>query len=258
MLTTAALLEVVARSPGNVGPDERRRWLDAELAALGADADEVVSALASLESDDRNVRVKVLRLLALFPDARATESVLRGLRDPSRRVREVAMKSAHPHHVASPEVVSRLRAIAEDEGETGRLRRHAFFVLSSSATRTAVPDIARDSLLGLMDSARFRLPILVRLCKTATHTPESRAILHEFVRTGTKDEAIMATRALAGQVLVGTLLLSPEQRQQLQDTCDPGPRIRGTTFGENVGHSWWVPREDALELARAVGSTSRP
>jgi hypothetical protein len=254
MVTTDEVLAVVARSPYNFG-SERPQWLRDEMAKLGATEAEMVAAvLPALDSSDRNLRVRALWALSLFADARATEGVLRGLRDPARRVREVAMKASVPQHVASPEVVAALQRIAEDETETNRLRRHAFFALSSGATRSALPDVAGPALLELMGSDRYRLPILVRLCKSRSRTPETRAILQEFVRSGTKDEAVMATRALAGQILVRVdAWLPADVRRRVRETYDPAPSIRGTTFGEGAVDAYWLPIADAVELAASMG-----
>jgi hypothetical protein len=255
MVTTEEVLAVVARSPSTFGA-ERRPWLEAELAKLGG-SDEVVSAaLVAVSDGDRNVRVRALWALWLFPDDRATAAVLAALSDPVRRVREVAMKVAAPHHVASPEVVARLQAIAESEAEVGRLRRLAFFVLSSWATRVALPDVAEGAMLSLLSGEQFRTPILVRLCKATTQTPASRAVLHEIVRTGTKEEAVMATRALAGQVLVRVDgWLPADVRQRVRDAYDPCPEAPAL-LGAGWPESRWVPVDDALEYAREVGFTS--
>lgn len=258
MVTTEAVLDVIARSPWNFGA-QRRPWLEDELRKLGGTDEEVVTAaLAAVDSEDRNVRVRALWALGVFPDARATAAVLAALSDRARRVREVAMKVAAPHHVSSPDVVARLREIAESESETGRLRRNAFFVLSSSATRKALPDVAQESLLSLMEGERFRVAILVRLCKTTNHTSASRAVLHEVVRTGTKEEAVMATRALAGQLLVRVDgWLPAETRQRVRATYDPCPEVR-VLMGPNWPESRWIPVADALTLAQEVGYPSVP
>ena len=251
MVTTAAVLAVVERSPHNWG-EGRRRWLEEELAKLGATTDDLVAAaVEAMAAEDRNTRVRAVWVLSAVADPRATEAILGALRDPSRRVREVAIKSARPHHVASPEVVAALRSIAEDPRETNRLRGQAFFVLSSSETRAALPEVAREALTGLMDSERFRSRILLRLCTSPTPpTAASREILQDFVRTGTKEEAVLATRALCDQLLVRVDgWMPPDVRQRVRETYDPAPALHGGTGAQ----ACWMPREDALELARSLG-----
>ena len=250
MVTTAEVFEVVQRAPGNLGRGEPQ-WIADELGKLGGGPEAIVAAmLSAAESDDRNERVRALRVLALYPDERGTAVVLSALRDPARRVREVAIKAARPHHVGSAEAVAELRRITEDEQETSRVRRHAFFVLSSSATQHALPDVAHEALVGLMDAAPFRQPILLRLCKTPTHTDASRAVLREFVKTGSKEEAVAATRALCGHVLVRVDgWLPPDVRQRVRERYDAAtPPLSGC----------WIPRDEALELARSVGYPGVP
>ena len=251
MVTTTQVLDVVRRAPGNLGSG-LKDWIEAELSGIaGDDAAAVVTAvLPAMDSPERNERVRALRVLALYADERATAAVLTALRDPKRRVREVAIKAARPHHVSSPDVVAELRRITEDEEETDRLRRNAFFVLSSSATQAGVPDVAHEALTGLMDSERFRAPILLRLCKSPNQTDASRAVLREFVRTGSKDEAVAATRSLCGQLLVRVDgWIPPDVRQQVRERYDAAsPPFQGC----------WIPRDDAFELARSAGYPLAP
>lgn len=253
MVTTGEVLAVVARSPHNWGSG-RYLWLEGELSTLGAGpSDLATAAVAGLDHDDRNVRVRAVWVLSVLPDPRATAGVLRALRDPARRVREVALKAVRPHHVAAAEVVAAVRAIADDERETGRLRRHAFFVLSSSSVRDQLPDVAEETLRSLMDSHRFRAPVLFRLCQTTNQSPASRAILHEFVRSGSKEEAVMATRALCGQRLVRVDgWLPAELRQRVREQYDPAPDVY---HGVQM---CWIPGPDAEALAQEVGYPAAP
>ena len=249
MVTTQDVLAVVARSPQNWGRG-RHDWLAEEMGKLGASAEELATAaVAGLDDDDRNVRVRAVWALSVIDHPKATEGVLRALRDPARRVREVAMKSAAPHHVPSTEVVEELRRIADDDGEIRGLRSDAFFVLSSIRTRDALPEVAGEALRELMGSDRFRASILRRLCSWRGHGPDAAArdLLHEYVRTGTKDEAVMATRALCGQVLVPiNRLLPADHRQALRERYDPGP---SSVYAD----SCWMPLDDATELGRSLG-----
>ena len=253
MVTTEDVLGVVARSPHNWGGD-RTRWLADELGALGAGPDELVAAaLAGLDSDERNVRVRALWALSVLPGPAASTGILRGLRDPVRRVREVAIKSVRPHHVGSSEVLAAVRAIVDDEGETGRLRRNAFFVLSSSALRDQLPEVAEDALRSFLGTKRFRMPVLLRLCTSGTQTATSRAILEEFVRGGSKEEAVMATRALCGQRLMRVDgWLPADVRRRVRATYDPAPDVyHGVPL-------CWIPAAEADALAAEVGVPSAP
>lgn len=245
MVTTDEVLGVVARSPHNWGSG-RHQWLENELSALGADPSNLVTAaVAGLDDADRNVRVRAVWALSVLPGTEATAGVLRALRDSARRVREVALKAVRPHHAGSAEVVAAVRAIADDETETGRLRRNAFFVLASSVVRDELPDVAEETLRSFMDSARFRMPMLLRLCTSTNPSPTARAILQEFVRSGSKEEAVMATRALCGHRLMWVDgFLPAEVRQRVREQYDPAPDVyHGVPM-------CWVPGPEADALAR--------
>src|SRR5688500_10657934 len=100
MVTTEDLVSVVGRAPNNLGRD-LAAWLRTEIDKLGP-ADEVLPvAIAGMASDDRNVRVKMLRVLGLYDDPRATAAVVSAMSDPVRRVREVAIKATRPHHMSA-------------------------------------------------------------------------------------------------------------------------------------------------------------
>lgn len=224
VLTPNDLRELVAEGGRNpsLGPDERRQALVEAMDALDRGDDVVATALAGLDSDDRNVRAAMLRVLAMFEGAEATSGILRGLADPARRVREAAIKAAQPRHLGSPLVIERLQELAEDESEIDRLRRTAFFVLSSRSARDALPDVTREAVGSLLGSSRFRGPLLVRLCSSLDQTDATRHLLREFVRTGTKDEAVMATRALCGQMLLRTDIVPEAERRRVRSQYDRG------------------------------------
>jgi len=251
VVTTEQLIEFVDRTPRNAGW-EATVLLRSELDKLGASDDELVAAgVAGMASDDRNVRVKMLRVLGLLPDGRATAGVLDALSDPARRVRDVAIKVARPHHL-SEAVIERLRAIVDDEDEIDRIRRDAFLLLSTSVARDAVPDVAQEAVVALMGSERFRLPLLIRLCKTSHHNAKSRAVLQDFVDHGTKDEAVMATRVLCGYQLVRIDGWLPNDvRQRVRATYDPAPDAYGSP-------SCWIPVAEAQALAEEVGYPVAP
>lgn len=246
VLTPDDLRELVAQGGRNpsLGPDERRQVLVEALDAMEGGGDVVSTARAGLDSDDRNVRVAMLRVLAMFDGDEATGGILRGLEDPVRRVREVAIKAARPRHLGSPRVIEKLQRLAEDESETDRIRRNAFFVLSSRSARDALPEVTREAVGSLLGSSRFRAPLLVRLCSSLDQTEETRHLLREFVRTGTKDEAVMATRALCGQMLLRTDIVPETERRRVRTQYDRG---------QDDLHRW-VPCSVVAELFRQPSS----
>ena len=64
-----------------------------------------------------------------------------------------------------------------------------------------MPAQAIDALKSLAAVERYRGAVLKRLVRMDL-TPEVEALLKEYVRSGTKDEAVAATRALCGYRLV--------------------------------------------------------
>jgi hypothetical protein len=203
--------------------------------------DEIVeSALAGLASDDRNVRVLMLRVLSGQSGFRAMRGIVAGLNDPKRRVREVAIKSSTNFH-DYPEVTERLRAMAADEHETRRIRLFALISLAGGVG-PLVSDLTAGDVRALESLAKldaYRSTVLFGLLRLdLTETVED--LLREFVKTGTKDEAVMATRALCGYRVVnlGHFETGSAVQKYVIETCEIA-----------AGRVWyWVKRDqyDAL------------
>ena len=152
-----------------------------------------------MESEDRNVRVAMLRVLAFCEGDNAASGILRGLRDPKRRVREVAAKSAR-HFVDHPEVVAALRRMVEDELEKLRIRSIAFEVLAGMRGLPYDDAELKPALDALAHFARldaYRAKVIRALARRPLDDA-SRSLLEEIVSIGAKDEAVMATRVLLG------------------------------------------------------------
>lgn len=161
-------------------------------------------ALEAIKSQDRNMRVRALR--AVFSDVtpEGAEVILAGLSDPKRRVKEVALKSSKPF-LADPRVVERIAAMVTDEKEYHRIRDKALFALGGGFPNVnragQLPKAAIEALRSLAAVDRYRGDVLGRLVRMDL-TPEVEALLKEFVRSGNKEEAVAATRALCGYRLV--------------------------------------------------------
>lgn len=161
-------------------------------------------ALEAIKSEDRNIRVRALR--AVFAEARpeGADVILAGLGDSKRRVKEVALKSSKPY-LGDPRVSARIRAMVEDENEYHRIRDKALFALGGGFPRVneagEVPETAIGALKALAAVDRYRSGVLRRLVRMDL-TPEVEALLKEYVRSGSKEEAVAATRALSGYRLV--------------------------------------------------------
>lgn len=161
-------------------------------------------ALEAIKSQDRNVRVRALR--AAFSEAKpeGADVVLTGLGDAKRRVKEVALKSSKPF-LSDPRIVERITAMVKDETEHHRIRDKALFALGGGFPKVnhagQLPKAAIDALRSLAAVEKYRRAVLSRLVRMDL-TPEVEALLKEFVRSGNKEEAVAATRALCGYRLV--------------------------------------------------------
>jgi hypothetical protein len=207
--------------------------------------DEIVNcALAGLASDDRNVRVLMLRVLSRQSGPKGMRGILTGLSDPKRRVREVAIRSS-PNYHAYPEITDRLGAMVTDERETRRIRGIALrtLVLGAGPRVSTLPAGAAQALGSLAESEAHRTGILIGLLHLDL-TEHVERLLREFVENGTKEEAVMATRALCGyRVLnLGQLETNPAVRKYVIETCD-------IAAGRVI---YWVKRDeyDALVAGR--------
>jgi hypothetical protein len=161
-------------------------------------------ALEAVKSPDRNIRVRALR--AAFSDAtpEGADVILAGLGDGKRRVKEVALKSSKPF-LGDPRVVERITKMVKDETEHHRIRDKALFALGGGFPKVnhagQLPKAAIDALRSLAAVEKYRRAVLGRLVRMDL-TPEVEALLKEFVRSGNKEEAVAATRALCGYRLV--------------------------------------------------------
>lgn len=161
-------------------------------------------ALEAIKSQDRNIRVRALR--AAFSEAKPEGAavILAGLGDRKRRVKEVALKSSKPF-LGDSRVVERITAMVTDDTEYHRIRDKALFALGGGFPKVnqagEIPKAAIDALKTLASVDRYRRAVLGRLVRMDL-TPEVEALLKEYVRSGNKDEAVAATRALCGYRLV--------------------------------------------------------
>ena len=175
----------------------------AEMRRVDADT-AFAAALTAVADPDRNMRVLALRVVAEVARPEGAQAVVAALGDPKRRVREVAIKSAKPF-LGDTAVVNRLTQMVQDEDESPRLRTKALFALGggypSPNSGGRIPPVALAALQSLAAAQRYRAAVLARLV-AIDMTAEVDALLREFVRDGTKEEAVAATRALCGYRLV--------------------------------------------------------
>jgi hypothetical protein len=169
---------------------------------------DAADVLPHLDSDDRNIRVAALRVLAFCDGPSAADGILRGLDDPMRRVRDVAAKSS-VRFLDDPRVVERLRlAVEDDERGAGR---PAMEILGGMHGLLAVEPVP-EALAALAAQPRHRRQVLVALLRARTLTDDIVSILRDIVRDGTKEEAVLATRRLDGFRIERTELIGREAR----------------------------------------------
>jgi hypothetical protein len=161
-------------------------------------------ALRAIKSEDRNVRVRALRAVLSEAKPEGADVILAGLGDAKRRVREIALKSSKPY-LGDRRIVERIAALIADEAQTQRIRRMAMMALGGALQQVnsagEVPAPALSALKALASIERYRGAVLSRLVRMDL-TPSVEALLKEYVHSGTKDEAVAATRALCGYRLV--------------------------------------------------------
>jgi hypothetical protein len=169
-------------------------------------------ALEAIKSPDRNIRVRALRAAFSAAKPDGADVILAGLGDDKRRVKEVALKSSKPF-LGDPRIVERITAMVRDENEYHRIRDKALFALGGGEVNNAgqLPRAAMEALRSLATVDRYRGDVLGRLVRMDL-TPEVEALLKEFVRSGNKEEAVAATRALCGYRLVNWGRATPAER----------------------------------------------
>jgi len=173
--------------------------------------------LPHLDSDDRNVRVAALRVLAWSDDRdEAIGGILRALDDPKKRVREVAAKSC-VRFVSDTRIVDRLlRAIEEEDRATVGPAIEVLSGASGGFLGLVGSGPVAKAVEALAEHPRFRQRALGALLHAPTLTDEISSLLREFVRNGSKDEAVFATRRLDGFRILHDAELTDEQRRDAE------------------------------------------
>ena len=207
-------------------------------------------ALEAIKSPDRNMRVRALRAAFAEPKPEGADVILAGLVDGKRRVKEVALKSSKPF-LGDPRVVDRITRIVTDETEYHRIRDKALFALGGGFPKVneagQIPEAAISALKSLAAVDKYRGAVLRRLVRLSL-TPEVEALLNEYVRSGTKEEAVAATRALCGYRLVNWGSAKPAE-------------LAAAGAVHAGGVDYWIRRDStvgaALENAGTIPSTAQ-
>jgi HEAT repeat protein len=211
------------------------------LASLGGPDDEalITSALDALRDDDRNLRVAALRLARYhLGDERVVAAVVDATRDPARRVRRIAVQLCSML-TNRPGVPERLREMVDDRDETTKISGAALGALAGNVA-AGLPGSGLRSVSDLLGSDAFRERVLLMLLQQRADD-SVRELLQEVVRTGTKGEAVAATRALCGMRIVNLAHFLPEDRKRIQATLDPVDLSWVSTRGFVNASLYWMP-----------------
>ena len=183
----------------------------------------VECALAGLKSADRNVRALMVRILARYPEQFAAPGVLEALGDKQRRVREAAVRSSGDF-LHFPGITARLQAMIADEKEKTKIRKLAFGILSGAVgelPQKELPAASAEALKSFLGSEKYRSQVLFGLLQLDL-SPRVEELLRQFVKEGSKEEAVMATRALCGFKVINLGTIADEaQRRHVARSCEP-------------------------------------
>ena len=198
-------------------------------------------ALNAIHSEDRNMRVFALRVIGREGLPGGSAAVLTGLSDQKRRVRKVACQASRTY-LDDPAVVHRLMELIEQgdpvSGDALLALGRRYFAVEfeqdriKQASAGPTPRPALDALASLSAHERYRKAILQSLVMMDL-TDDVAALLRTFVETGTKDEAVAATRALCGYRLVTWENVTPPELAGAG--AQPGGRA----------HMYWIRRDAA-------------
>ena len=207
------------------------------LAELGNPSAEQIAeaALAGMSDQDRNVRVMMLRILDQQKTPGAIAGILLGLNDAERRVREVAVKCSVPH-LSDIRILKRLREIALDEKEKRKTREYAFgHVVSSlqNSKKKVSTDFSKLVMKESLESERYRQKVLFHLVMLDL-TEKAEELLKYFIKNGTREEAVTATRALCGFKVINLGGINDrKEKKKIMQTCELA-----------AGRVWyWVKRD---------------
>jgi HEAT repeat protein len=172
--------------------------------------------LPHLDSDDRNVRVAALRVLAILDDPAAAEGIVRGLDDEKKRVREVAAKSSV--RFAHDPIVSARLALAVERHETGSSGPALAVIVGLYGSPYGLASTApvAGAIAALARLPKYRTAVLSSLLRLQTLTDEATTVLKDFVSEGSKDEAVAATRRLCGYRVAHHAELTDDVRRRAE------------------------------------------
>ena len=166
--------------------------------------DIIASAIDGMKNTDRNVRIVMLRILEKEKTDAAIKGILLGLNDEKRRVREIAVKISR-FFLNRKEVVDKLKEIIEDTNEKRKIRNIAFCILTGDRIYGEhAGELPKSIIVYLKELSKldeYKSKIFYELLHLDL-LDDVKELLKDYVKNGTKEQAVMATKALCGYKVV--------------------------------------------------------
>lgn len=202
--------------------------------------DEIVrAALEGMKSDDRNLRVAMLRCLAHYPSLLAKSGIVAGLKDDERRVREVAV-TCSKRFLPYTDVTAQLKETAVNANEKRKIRERALSTLVGSGApvwQGPLPQNAANVVAELLWIEPYHSALLHGLIQLDPSAPV-KALLSQIVARGGPEEVAMASKALSGHKMVNLGHFDDEEtRRAVKQTEE---LASGQVF-------YWIPLESLAE-----------
>jgi hypothetical protein len=199
-------------------------------------ADIIVSAINGMKDEDRNVRIVMLRILEKEKTDAAVKGIIVGLNDKKRRVREIAVKISR-FFLHREEIVEKLKVIIEDAEEKRKIRNIAFNILTGDKIYGEhAGDLPKPVLSYLKELAKlddYKSRIFYELLHLDLNE-DVKELLENFVKNGTREQAIMATKALCGyKVVHHGMIDDPKEKEAIY-------KKENLAYGQVY---YWVKRE---------------
>lgn len=193
-------------------------------------------ALADLDDADRNLRFQAVKYIGRYDGTKVEAGLLKALSDSARRVRRRACGLA-ARFAENSDIAARLQEIMNDESEPRKIRGGALGALSGGRFRARLDRSAAEAIEFLSDEsdlARYRERALNVLFFLDPLTDDARDVLRYVVETGSKEEAVDATRALCGFRMTNLAWIRGKERRHAAIEYEQARQGRALI---------WVPRE---------------
>lgn len=180
--------------------------------------DMIAGAIEGMNDKDRNIRIVMLRIVAKEKTDAAIKGILLGLNDEKRRVREIAVKISR-FFLHQKEVVDKLKEIIEDTDEKRKIRNSAFSILTGDRIygehAGELPKSIMVYLKELSKLDEYKSKIFYELLHLDL-LDDVKELLKDYVKNGTKKQAVMATKALCGYKVIHLgMITDPKEKEAI-------------------------------------------